>query len=82
VSAIDIVRSCRRLPLDWRVRVLGGQLLRSGTSVAANYRASRRSRPDKEFCARIGVVAEEADETLLWLELLVVVAPEVAGVAL
>jgi four helix bundle protein len=48
----------------------GGQLLRSGTSVAANYRAACRGRSDKEFCAKIGLVAEESDESLLWLDLL------------
>jgi four helix bundle protein len=49
---------------------MGKQLLRSGTSVAANYRAVCRSRSKAEFIARIGVVAEEADESVLWLELL------------
>jgi four helix bundle protein len=49
---------------------LGKQLLRCGTSVAANYRAVCRARSKAEFIARIGVVAEEADEAVLWLELL------------
>lgn len=49
---------------------MGKQLLRSGTSVAANYRAVCRARSKAEFLARIGVVAEEADESVLWLELL------------
>jgi four helix bundle protein len=49
---------------------MGKQLLRSGTSVAANYRAVCRSRSTAEFIARIGIVAEEADESVLWLELL------------
>jgi four helix bundle protein len=52
------------------MQVLGKQLLRCGTSVAANYRAACRSRSKAEFVARIGVVAEEADEAVLWLELL------------
>jgi four helix bundle protein len=50
--------------------VLGKQLLRCGTSVAANYRAVCRSRSKAEFIARIGVAAEEADEAVLWIELL------------
>jgi four helix bundle protein len=50
--------------------VLGKQLLRSGTSVAANYRAAGRARSRAEFVARIGVVVEEADETVFWLEML------------
>jgi four helix bundle protein len=70
--AIDIVLLCRALPADWVTRTLGGQLLRSGTSVAANYRAACRGRSDKEFCAKIGLVVEESDESLLWLELLAV----------
>jgi len=51
-------------------QVMGKQLLRCGTSVAANYRAVCRARSKAEFIARIGVVAEEADECVLWLELL------------
>ena len=68
--AIEIVRFCRSLPAEWDVRELGKQLLRSGTAVAANYRACGRARSDKEFCAKIGVVLEEVDESELWLELL------------
>lgn len=49
---------------------MGKQLLRCGTSVAANYRAVCRARSKAEFIARVGVVAEEADESVLWLELL------------
>jgi four helix bundle protein len=49
---------------------MGKQLLRCGTSVAANYRAACRARSTAEFVARIGIVAEEAYESVLWLELL------------
>lgn len=49
---------------------MGRQLLRSGTSVAANYRAACRARSKAEFISKIGTVVEEADETVLWLELL------------
>jgi len=49
---------------------LGRQLLRSGTSVAANYRAVCRSKSDGDFISKMGTVVEETDETLLWLELL------------
>jgi four helix bundle protein len=51
-------------------RIIGKQLLRSSTSVAANYRAACRSRSDAEFFSKISIVIEEADETLFWLELL------------
>ena len=51
-------------------RVIGRQLLRSSTSVAANYRSAGRARSRREFTSRIGVVLEEVDESLFWLELL------------
>ncbi|HEU5413929.1 MAG TPA: four helix bundle protein [Candidatus Angelobacter sp.] len=50
--------------------MLGKQLLRCGTSVAANYRAASRARSRAEFISRIGIVAEEADESVLWLEMI------------
>jgi four helix bundle protein len=52
-------------------RELARQLIRSGLSVSANYRAARRARSRREFVAKIGIVVEETDETLHWLELLV-----------
>jgi four helix bundle protein len=52
------------------ISVLGKQLLRSGTSVGANYREASRSRSDAEFIAKIELCAQEADETQYWLELL------------
>jgi four helix bundle protein len=69
--AIRIVKLFRSLPRSEEARIIGRQMLRSGTSVAANYRAVCRSRSKAEFVAKIGVVVEEADETVLWLELLV-----------
>jgi len=69
--AIDIIRLSRRLPKTEEARILGRQLLRSGTSVAANYRAACRARSKAEFTAKIGTVIEEADETAFWLELIV-----------
>ena len=73
--AISVVKLSRELPDLWHVRVIGRQLLRSGTAVAANHRACGRARSDREFCARMGLVVEEADECQLWLELLVVAGP-------
>ncbi len=69
--AIRIVRLFRSLPKTEEARVLGKQVLRAGTAVAANYRAVCRARSKAEFIAKMGVVVEEADETLFWLELLV-----------
>ena len=68
--AIRIVKLSRSLPKTEEARVIGKQLLRSGTSVAANYRAVCRARSKAEFIAKVGVVVEEADETVFWLELL------------
>jgi four helix bundle protein len=68
--AIRIVRLFRALPKTTEAQVMGKQLLRCGTSVAANYKAVCRARSTAEFIARIGIVAEEADESVLWLELL------------
>jgi four helix bundle protein len=59
------------LPRTEEALVIGRQMLRSGTSIAANYRAVCRARSKAEFIAKVGVVVEEADETVLWLELLV-----------
>ena len=69
--AIRIVMLFRSLPRTEEARVIGRQMLRSGTSVAANYRTVCRARSKAEFIAKVGVVVEEADETVLWLELLV-----------
>jgi four helix bundle protein len=67
--AIRIVKLFRSLPKTEEARVIGKQLLRSGTSVAANHRAVCRARSKAEFIAKVGVVVEEADETVFWLEL-------------
>src|SRR2546425_4839322 len=69
--AIRIVKLFRSLPRTEDARIMGKQVLRSGTSVAANYRAVCRARSKAEFIAKIGIVVEEADETTFWLELLV-----------
>lgn len=68
--AIPIVNLFRSLPHSPDAQTLGKQLLRSGTSVAANYRAVCRARSQAEFIARMGIVLEEADESVFWLELL------------
>lgn len=69
--AIRIVRLFRALPSSREAQVIGNQVLRSGTSVGANYRAACRARSRQEFISRLGIVVEEADETIFWLELLV-----------
>ena len=69
--AVRTIRLVQALPRNRAADVIGHQLLRSGTSVAANYRAARRARSRKEFLAKMGIVEEEADESSFWLELLV-----------
>ena len=68
--SLRVIKLFQSLPKTDEARIMGKQLLRSSTSVAANYRASCRSRSDAEFFSKISIVIEEADETLLWLELL------------
>jgi len=69
--AIRIIRAFSRFPKEESSRIIARQFLRAGTSVAANYRASCRARSRADFISKISTVAEEADETLFWLELLV-----------
>ena len=68
---IDIIKLYQTLPKTGEGRVVGGQLLRSGSSVGANYRASCRARSDREFFSKISIVVEETDETAFWLEILI-----------
>ena len=69
--ALRIIQLCRSLPACDEVRILGKQLLRAGTSVGANYRAACRARSRAEFVAKLGIVLEESDEAVFWLELLI-----------
>jgi four helix bundle protein len=68
--AKNIIHLCRNLPTNREGRLIGDQLFRSGTSVAANYRAACRGRSKAEFISKLAIVEEEADETLFWLELI------------
>jgi len=69
--ALRVMRRVDALPNTPKGRALASQLVRSGTSVAANYRAACRGRSRAEFIAKIGIAEEEADETALWLELII-----------
>jgi four helix bundle protein len=66
-----VVRVCQALPDHWVSRTLGAQLLRSGTSVGANYRAVCRAKSTADFINKLRIVEEECDESLFWMELLV-----------
>jgi four helix bundle protein len=68
--ALRIIKLIHALPTGPESHVISHQLLRSATSVAANYRAACRARSRAEFLAKLGVVIEEADESAFWMELI------------
>ena len=69
--AIDIIRLTDTLSKSDSTTILNRQIIRSATSVAANYRAACRARSKADFVNKLGIVEEEADETLFWLEMFV-----------
>ena len=68
--ALNIIKLSGKLPNKPESWIIGKQIIKSGTSVAANYRAVCRSKSDKDFISKIGTVIEEADETIFWLEII------------
>ena len=66
----DIIDLVEELPQTYVTRVIINQIVKSGTSVGANYRAAQRARSDREFIAKMNIVLEETDETLFWLEII------------
>ena len=69
--AVRVVRRVESLPKNVAEQTIGRQLLRAGTSVGANYRAAKKARSTAEFIAKLGIVEEECDETVYWIELLI-----------
>jgi four helix bundle protein len=69
--ALRVIKVVEALPNTQTAKVLGNQLLRSGTSVGANYRAAARAKSSADFVSKMGTVEEECDESLYWMELLV-----------
>ena len=69
--ALRVLKLVAALPKTLAGKTIGGQLIRSGTSVGANYRAACRARSKLEFIAKIGIVEEEADESAFWMELII-----------
>jgi four helix bundle protein len=69
--ALRIIHLAGALPDNQAARVIGHQLLRSGTSVGANYRAALRARSTRDLPNKIGLVLEESDESVYWMELLI-----------
>lgn len=70
-AALRVIRVVESLPAKTAAGVVGRQLVRSGTSIGANYRAACRARSSADMIAKLSIVEEEADETLYWLEILV-----------
>ena len=68
--ALDVIRFTRTLPKGEEFTIIKRQLIRSATSVAANYRATQRAKSKADFISKLGTVEEEADESLFWLETL------------
>jgi four helix bundle protein len=68
--AMEVIHPCRQIPVTREGRLIGSQLFRAGTSVGANYRAACRGRSRADFISKIGIVHEEADKSLSWLEIL------------
>jgi four helix bundle protein len=68
--ALDVIRTCHQLPQTFETRHAIGQLIRSSSSVAANYRSACRGKSKPDFIAKLGTVEEEADETGFWIEML------------
>lgn len=69
--ALRIIKPVESLPRSFVAFHIGKQLLKSGTSVAANYRAARRARSKNEFYSKISIVVEETDESVFWMEMLI-----------
>lgn len=67
---VDMIKFLYSLQKESISSALINQLVRSATSIGANYRAALRSRSPKEFIAKVGIIVEEADETLYWLEVM------------
>jgi four helix bundle protein len=71
VFGLRVFKLVEALPKNLQGRAIGNQLVRSGTSVGANYRAACRARSRAEFISRLGVVEEEADESAYWMEMII-----------
>ena len=68
--AVRIIRLFQALPQNKEAQIIGGQLLRCGTAVGANYRSACHARSRADFISKMGIVVEEADESVFWIELL------------
>lgn len=69
--ALKVIKAVEMLPKEKIGDILGKQLLRAGISVGANYRAACRAKSTSDFISKMGIVEEEADETIYWMDLLI-----------
>ena len=69
--ALKVIKAVEMLPKEKTADILGNQLLKAGTSVGANYRAACRAKSNADFISKMGIVEEESDETIYWMELLI-----------
>jgi four helix bundle protein len=76
--ALAIIQLVESLPKERTAEVVGRQLLRSGTSVGSNYRSACRAKSIADFISKMGIVEEETDESLYWMELLIEAGIEVS----
>lgn len=68
--ALEIIKLTKLMPISQESKVITYQIIKSATSTAANYRAACRAKSRKDFVAKLGIVEEECDETIFWLELI------------
>ena len=68
---LNLLKLTKQIPYSQEAKIIKGQLIRSGSSVYANYRAACRARSKNEFFSKLSIVVEEADETEMWLDLLI-----------
>jgi len=68
---LDLIKLCQEIPYSKESKIINDQLLRSGSSVYANYRAANRARSKAEFFSKMSIVVEESDETEMWLDILI-----------
>ena len=71
VFSIDIIKVCRKLPTNLENQIICKQLLRSSTSIGANYLEAQKAHTRKEFFQKVSISSKEANETLYWLEILI-----------
>ena len=81
VFALRIIKLSLRLPDNIEFRVIKNQIVKSGTSIGANYREANKPRSRADFKSRISICQSEANETIYWLELIIELRPEITKIA-